>query len=87
MSLFLITHTVISAFDGNSLEVPPRSVYAPLTQPCTDNTVLLQSKSALAAASRTHSRTAPSESSLKALYCKPWSHRLTFPKFIASQEK
>lgn len=43
MSLFLITHTVISAFEGNSLEVPPRSVYATLSQPCTDNTVLLQS--------------------------------------------
>lgn len=43
MSLFLITHAVISAFDGNSLEVPLRSVHAALSQPCTDNTVLLQS--------------------------------------------
>lgn len=91
MSLFLITHAVINAFDGNNLEVPLRSVYAALSQPCTDNTVLLQSgiraNQHWQQLPGTHSRTAPSETSSKALYWKSWNHRLTFPKVNASQEK
>lgn len=63
MSLILITHAVISAFDGNSPEVPLRSVYTVLSQLCTDDTVLLQSgiraNQHWQQLPGTHSRTAP----------------------------